>query len=207
VFVAFIDTTTTPESRELRTVPGSALSKPVTQPVTLTIAGKPIAVPTGGGTDFGRYVAGGLDATGDGKGDLALSGQKRVFLYDGATLLGASPTVATVLDVSSDNVASADVGYCAQLLPNLLGDGLAALSGCANLGQAPNAYFAFGGTGPSLSFFPGVFAFTPQRGQRLKGSGAAFGQKVAAGHVSSKTGRDLVVLSENGTTAQLELLR
>jgi hypothetical protein len=207
LFVAFIDTSTTtpptPEIRELRVLRGSTL----TGTVALT-SGNAIVAPTGAGTvtDFGLHLSSGLDATGDGKNDLALTGDKRVFLYDGTTLLSTSPQPVQTLAVTSD-ISTADVGYCAQLLPDLNGDGIGELSGCANPGQAPDAYFAFGGNGPALSFFPGVFNFTPQRGQRIKGIGTAFGQKIAAGHVSSKTGLDLVVLSETTTTAQLELLR
>lgn len=201
LFVSFIDTNPGTVARELRTLAGSAL----TGSVALT-SGTAVPVPTGGGTDFGRYLGGGLDATGDGKNDLALSGDKRVFLYDGSTLLAAAPQPLTVLDVNGDAIPFADVSYCAQLLPDLTGDGLAEVSGCANPGQAPEVYFAFGGSGPGLSF---IDPATPgsHRRQRIAGTGSAFGQRIGAGRVSGP-GLSLVVLSESGSGApQLELLR
>ena len=202
LFVSFIDTSAGSLARELRTLAGSALASTV----ALT-SGSAIAVPTGGGTDFGRYLGAGLDATGDGKNDLALSGDKRVFLYDGSTLLGASPQPVSTLDVNGDSIPFADVSYCAQLLPDLTGDGLAEVSGCANPGQAPEVYFAFGGSGPGFSFIDPAAPGSHRR-QRIAGAGTSFGQKIGAGHVSSKSGIDLVVLSESGSGApQLELLR
>ena len=210
LFVAFIDTSSGTAIRELRTLAGSAL----TSAVALT-SGTAIAVPTGGGTDFGRFVGSGLDATGDGKNDLVLSGDKRVFLYDGSTLLSASPKpVATPapdaawLDVNGDAIANANVDNCALLLPDLTGDGLAEVSGCANIGQAAEVYFAFGGSPlPGLSFIDPAAPGSHRR-QRIAGAGASFGQKIGAGHVTSKTGTDLVVLSESVSSApQVELLR
>ena len=207
LFVTFLDTSTTPPLSELRTIAGSALGG---APVALT-SGVALAAPSagGGGTNFGLFLDSSQDATGDGKKDLAVSGDKRVFLYDSTTLLTAGAQPATTLDVTTDNVASAEVAFCAQLLPDLNGDGIGELSGCANIGSAPQAYFAFGGSGPALSYFPTPFAFLPQRGQRIAGKKTAFGQKIGAGHVTSKTGLDLVVLSETGTTGGefLELLR
>ena len=202
VFVSFIDTDNANPARELRTLAGSAL----TGAVSLT-SGTAIAVPSGGGTDFGRYVGAGLDATGDGKNDLVLSGDHRVFLFDGSTLLTGSPQPVNTLDVTGDSIANANVDYCAQLLPDLTGDGLAEVSGCANISQAAEIYFAFGGSGPGLSFIDPASPGSHRR-QRIAGSGAAFGQKIGAGRLTSKSGLDLAVLSESGSGApQLWLLR
>ena len=179
-------------------------------PVALT-SGNPLPkplVPTATSPFLGAFVGGGRDATGDGKKDLVISDQntKQVFLYDSTTLIAGAPQPALFLDTNQDN--NGDVGYCAELLPDLDGDGIAEFTGCANLTLAPNVYLGFGGSGPSPTFFAHTsWNFTPHRAQRISGA-AAFGRKVSAGHVSSLSAIDLVVLSESGSGADtLTLLR
>ena len=208
LFVAFIDTSAGSLLSNLYTLKGSTLGRNATVALTSGTAIPAPTVATATGPNFGLYLDGGRDATGDGKKDLVLSDfdTKQVFLYDSTTLNAGTPQPVQHLDTNLDS--SGDVGFCAVLLPDLNGDGIAEFTGCANVARAPRAYFAFGGTGPKLSFFgPQGWLFTPQRGQRISGTGA-FGQKVGAGHLSSQTAIDLVVLSESGTGADtLTLLR
>lgn len=208
LFVAFIDTSAGSLLSNLYTLKGSMLGRGATVALTSGTAIPAPTVATATGPNFGLYLDGGRDATGDGKKDLVLSDvdTKQVFLYDSTTLNAGAPQPVQHLDTNLDS--SGDVGFCAVLLPDLNGDGIAEFTGCANVARAPRAYFAFGGTGPKLSFFgPQGWLFTPQRGQRISGTGA-FGQKVGAGHLSSQTAIDLVVLSESGAGADtLTLLR
>jgi len=218
LFVAFLDTSTSLSN--LYTLPGSRLGRAATVALTSGTQLLPPKVSTPTSIDFGIFLDGGRDATGDKKKDLVLADDvtHQVFLYDATTLLSAAPQPVQRLDTNAET--KGDVGFCALLLPDLNGDGIAEFSGCANVAKAPDVYFAFGGTGPAYSYFaPAGWLFTvnaptanSQRGQRVSGAqgpiNGAFGQKVGAGHLSSKTAIDLVVVSEAGSGVDtLTLLR
>ncbi len=150
----------------------------------------------------GLVLGGGRDAFGDGTTDLVVSQftDKRVVVYDGHQLLsGAGPIQAATLNPNGD--ANGDAGRCAALLPDLDGDGKADYAGCSATGSASAVYLGFGFTGasPPWSTIAVSGVAQPGRSQRIGSGGAVFGQAVAAGHVTSKTALDLVVLSHAST--------
>ncbi len=166
-------------------------------------------------TLYGYNIAGGRDAIGDTHRDVlfANADSGALYLYDGTQLLGTNYS-ATPSITEYANSEAHPIGKAATLLADLDGDGKAEIAGGADpLAPNPPAYFWFGQTGdavlPALPFdstscgsaTATSFCMVPPRGQELSGApvftnGNTFGQAVASGHITSTTGRDLVILSQ-----------
>ncbi len=183
--------------------------------------GTVLPAPTGvaGINSYGAYMAGGQNAVGDSHQDLLITDSSTgiQYLYDGTSLLGPSvssePTTATF----AYGAGTPLIATGATLLPDLNGDGYAEIAGANDPAQSANipAYVWFGGNAalPSLPFISQAngcqttatnFCFSPGRGQELGASpvssSAYVGQAIGSGHVTSLTGRDVVVLSKNQDT-------
>ena len=158
---------------------------------------------------------GGGDVVGDATTDVLVAYPEGngIYVYDGATLLsGSAPIAGAALTVAGTQQMS----RCAVVLPDLDGDGHNEFTGCNDTGLGAGVVLDFGflgtaapwtsPTSPVLSptwSVPAWASVSPARSQVvLPNSGAtAYGQSVGAGHVTSKVGYDLVVLSHSGTGA------
>lgn len=162
-------------------------------------SGVPVAMPQ---QSDGLVLGGGRDAVGDGTTDLVVSQltDQRVLIYDGHHLLSGTGLIQTAT-LSPNGDANGDAGRCAMLLPDLDGDGKADYAGCSDTGSTSAVYLGFGFTGAAPPWSTSAVSGIPQpgRSQRISSGGAVFGQAVAAGHVTSETALDLVVLSHAST--------
>jgi hypothetical protein len=168
------------------------------------------ASPASPNASFALFSAAGADAVGDSTLDLVVadgSGKKKLYVYDGSTLLGSNPQPAATLDVSGETGAT--IGQCATFLPDLDGDGKADVAGCIDASfplYSTHYFFPDGPDLPYLAANPPGWGFTPRRGQRLDGANG-FGVLVGAGHISSNAATELVVLVAPNGSANNHVLK